>query len=666
MPKKIDPAQQREKLHKKVQDLATQVVLADDLARPLQTLQEIAEHARRAGEEQLGAEAAALRTALAESMAREDYGAGDAWEQVSQGVLRLQQALEDADKPPALEAAGGGGGPTALAQDPELVRDFVVESREHLAAIEAHLLLLEQNPAHLEPIHSVFRGFHTIKGLAGFLEFGAIQEVAHEVETVLDLARNQRLEVTAEVIDLVLKGADYLKVALDQVDATLSGKPLKEFAPNQELVGLLRSLVSGGGPPAAPSQDQADAPAAAAPAAAAESATAPAESEIRTIKVDTAKLDHLVDMVGEMVIAQSLLRHDKSLAADRSPRLQRTLSLLSGITSDVQKTAMGLRMITVGHLFRRMGRLVRDLARKTGKQVELVTSGEDTELDRQIVEDLADPFMHMVRNSIDHGLETPEERVAAGKPPCGKISLEAQHQSGQIVIHIADDGRGLDREKILRRARERGLVGEGATLSEAEIFALIFEPGFSTAERVTEVSGRGVGMDVVRRNISKMRGKVEVASRRNQGTTFTLKLPLTLAIIDGLIVAVGAQRYIIPIYTVVEMLRPRREDVTFAPGQGEMVLVRGSLVPVIRLHERFGVEARARHPSEGLLVVAEQEGKRFAVLVDDFIGKQEVVIKSLGPMFRHVQGVAGGAILGDGRVGLILDLEGIFVWKEGR
>jgi two-component system chemotaxis sensor kinase CheA len=348
---------------------------------------------------------------------------------------------------------------------------------------------------------------------------------------------------------------------------------------------------------------------------------------------------------------------------NRSPRLQRTVSLLSGITSDVQKTAMGLRMVTIGNLFRRMGRLVRDLSRKTGKQAELVTSGEDTELDRQIVEELADPVMHMIRNSIDHGLEPPEERIAAGKNPCGKITLAAYHQSGQIVLQISDDGRGLNRDKILQRGLERGLVAPGASLSDSELYNLIFEPGFSTAERVTEVSGRGVGMDVVKKNIMRMRGKVEVSSQPGQGTTFTLKLPLTLAIIDGLVVAVGSQRYIIPIYSVVEMLCPSREAVTSAPEHGEMVLVRNTLLPVIRLHERFNIDARAKHPSEGLLVVAEQEGKRFSVLVDEFVGKQEVVIKSLGPMFRHVRGISGGAILGDGRVGLILDLEAIYRWK---
>jgi two-component system chemotaxis sensor kinase CheA len=547
-----------------------------------------------------------------------------------------------------LEIAAAPAG-ASLAQDAELLHDFVLEAREHLASIETNLLAIEHDPRNPEPLHSIFRGFHTIKGLAGFLELHAIQEVAHEVETVLDLARNQQLAITPAVIDLVLRGADYLKAAVGQVDASLRGAGPSDFAENRGLVHLFRQLAAAGAGPA-PS----------APAAA-ETVQPLAAAEPRAIKVDTGKLDHLVDMVGELVIAQSLLRHDPELELAGNQRLEQTLSSLTSISSDVQKTAMGLRMVTVGPLFQRMGRLLRDLSRKTGKQVELVTSGERTELDRQIVEDLADPLMHMLRNSIDHGLETPAERVAAGKNPTGKVRLAARHHAGQILIEVGDDGRGLNREKILKKASEKGLLTSEPQLSESEILNLIFEPGFSTAERVTAVSGRGVGLDVVKRNIGKLRGRVEVASTPGQGTVFVLKLPLTLAIIDGLVVGVGAERYIVPVSSVVEVLRPAREAVSTVRNQGEMVLVRGKLVPVVRLGQRFGVSARASHPSQGLLIVAELDGRRFAVLVDEFIGKQEVVIKSLGDFFGNVQGIAGGAILGDGRVGLILDLEGLYV-----
>jgi two-component system, chemotaxis family, sensor kinase CheA len=380
----------------------------------------------------------------------------------------------------------------------------------------------------------------------------------------------------------------------------------------------------------------------------------------RAVKVDTVKLDSLVDMVGELVIAQAMIRHDPDLIASHSPRLTRNLAQLTRITGDVQRVAMAMRMHPVSQLFQRMARLVRDLARKSGKQVHLELSGEETELDRNMVEELADPLMHMVRNAVDHGAEPPETRIAAGKDPVARLWLKAYHQGGFINIEISDDGRGLPRDKILAKARQRGLVPGGDQLSDQEVFSLIFEPGFSTAEQVTDVSGRGVGMDVVRRRVAKLRGRIDIASRPGHGATFTLKLPLTLAIIEGLVVGAGTERYIIPIYAVREMFRPSEEMLSAVPGGGEMVLVRGSLLPILRLHSRFGVTPRSADPASGVLVVVESTRRSFCVLVDELIGKQEVVIKSLGETFRNVRGIAGGSILGDGRVGLILDVEALF------
>jgi len=303
--------------------------------------------------------------------------------------------------------------------------------------------------------------------------------------------------------------------------------------------------------------------------------------------------------------------------------------------------------------------LVRDLSRKAGKQIVLVTNGEDTELDKTIAEELSDPLLHMVRNSIDHGIETPDERRLTGKDPTARIKLAAYHQSGQIVIEISDDGRGLNREKILKKASERGLVKAGAQLSDSEIFLLIFEAGFSTAEKITDISGRGVGMDVVRKHVQKLRGRIDIQSEQGHGTTFFLKLPLTLAIIEGLVVVVGDNRYILPIFSVTEMFRPAQSVLSTVRGKGEMAIVRGNLLPVVRLHERFNLTPRSRELTEGMLVVVESQGKQFCMFVDDLVGKQEVVIKSLGETFKDITGLAGCAILGDGRVGLILDIEGI-------
>jgi two-component system chemotaxis sensor kinase CheA len=391
-----------------------------------------------------------------------------------------------------------------------------------------------------------------------------------------------------------------------------------------------------------------------------EKAAAETEPTGSSLRVDAGKLDYMMDMVGELVIAQSLITHDPQIGALESGLLQRNLQQLGRITAEVQRVAMSMRMTPVSTLFGRMNRLVRDLTRKNGKKVRLELAGEETELDKTIIEQIADPMMHMVRNSLDHGLEGPEERLANGKSPEGTLALSASHQAGHILIEIADDGRGLNTEKILAKARERGLVSEGQNLSDHEIYFLIFEPGFSTADAITDVSGRGVGMDVVRRQIMGLRGRIEIRSVPGRGATFLLRLPLTLAIIDGLIVGVGMERYIMPIHTVREMLRPTPEMIFTIEGRSEMALVRGELLPVVRLDRRFGIDGARQNPAEALFVVVENQGKRFCLLVDEMLGKQEVVIKSLGETFRQVSGISGGAILGDGRVGLILDVSGVF------
>jgi two-component system, chemotaxis family, sensor kinase CheA len=596
--------------------------------------------------------------------------------------------VDSDQKPGAKDAASVN----SLASDPELIGDFIMESREHLTAIELQLLTLDQEPANAEAINAIFRGFHTIKGMAGFLDLDAVRDLAHEVETVLDLARNAKLAITSTIIDRILESKDYLNVWMTDLEAMLRTGQTPTAPDATALLDSIRALVTGEPaavketeparpalPPATPGltelarevagEPTAEGPSEPPPPDTAEVVAKTAEAKpagARSIKVETAKLDYLVDMVGEMVISQSLVRHDPDLATGLKPRLARNLSQLARITDDIQRTAMSMRMIPVGQLFQKTSRLVRDLSRKAGKQVELELAGEETELDRNIVEELADPLMHMVRNSVDHGIEKPDERVAAGKPAQAHVTLKAGHQAGHIVIQISDDGRGLQRDKILRKARENKLLDPGAAdPPENEIFGLIFHPGFSTAEKITDVSGRGVGMDVVRKQVQKLRGRIEVLSKPGEGTTFLLKLPLTLAIIDGLVVGVGDQRYIVPIFAVREMLKPAEQAISTIHGRQEMAMVRGMLLPVIRLHQRFHVQPTHDKPWECLLIVAECGTKLFCLMVDELIGKQEVVIKSLGEGMRNIAGVAGGAILGDGRVGLILDPEGLFRANQG-
>jgi two-component system chemotaxis sensor kinase CheA len=303
---------------------------------------------------------------------------------------------------------------------------------------------------------------------------------------------------------------------------------------------------------------------------------------------------------------------------------------------------------------------VRDLSRRNGKQVSLELSGETTELDKTIAEELSDPLLHMIRNALDHGIELPDERIAAGKPPIASLHIGAEHQAGQIVISISDDGRGLDAEKIRNKAIQNGLIAEDAQLTEEEIFRLIFAPGFSTAEKITDISGRGVGMDVVRQHVESLRGRIEIKSELGKGTTFLILLPLTLAIIEGLVIVVGSHRYIIPLFSVREMFRPTQDMLFTVQGSEEMILKRGALLPLIRLHKRFSIIPRTENICEGLLVVCDFAGKLFCLFVDDLLGRQEVVIKSLDEAFTSVDGIVGSAILGDGRIGLILDVAGIF------
>jgi two-component system chemotaxis sensor kinase CheA len=669
------------RLRERIDELATRLVLDEAGGRLAAELVQLSELA--------AGEGCPETARVAAELAKKTRGGGKGKKKAAAvaellrgGIAQLQQVLDDearkaASAPP--EPAQKEPQPSvasSLAQDPELVRDFVLEAQEHLASIERRLLDLEQDPANKEAIHSVFRGFHTIKGLAGFLDFSVIQEVSHEVETLLDLVRNARLAINGAVVDLVLESADFLKQAIAAVEASLTGKTPEAVSDHSRLLAKIRELAAQAGPGQEQTPEEnragvAPAPSAAgalpsgsvpeaAPQAERSSKAGAQAAESFSVRVDTSKLDYLMDMVGEMVIAQSIIRHNPKLASIQDSRLQGDLSQLARITGEVQRTTMSMRMLPIGTLFHRMARLVRDLSRKAGKQAELETSGEDTELDKTIAEELADPLMHMVRNAIDHGVEPPDERVAAGKSPTARVRLSASHQGGQIVVEVADDGRGLDREKILNKAQQRGLVQEGAQLTESEVFHLIFEPGFSTAEQVTDMSGRGVGMDVVRKHVQKLRGRIEVQSRAGQGTTFFIRLPLTLAIIEGLVVAVGSQRYIVPIFAVREMFRPTPEALATVQGRSEMAMVRGRLLPVVRLYKSFGVRPRSEDPCEGLLVVAECEGRPYCLLVDDLIGKQEVVIKSLGESLKNITGIAGGAILGDGRVGLILDMDGVF------
>jgi len=382
------------------------------------------------------------------------------------------------------------------------------------------------------------------------------------------------------------------------------------------------------------------------------------------IKVATEKIDLLADLVGELVIieaqvAQMVLRSVGHNGQGDSQILERNLSQLGKITKELQGRSMALRMMPIKQTFQKMTRLVRDSSRKMGKKVNLVITGEDTELDKTVVEQIGDPLVHMLRNCVDHGIEDADTRKAGGKPEAGTIHLDAFHQGDQIVIRVRDDGRGLDRARIIEKAIENGLLKPGADPPDAEAFNLIFAPGFSTAKEITDISGRGVGLDVVRRNVEKLRGRIDVDSEPGKGATITLRLPLTLAIIDGMVVRIGEEEYIIPTMAIRESLRPQRDQMATVTERGEVINVRGRLIPLIRMHRLWDIQPKVADPCDSLVVVVENNGKVGCLMVDELVGRQQIVIKSLGEQFSNVRGIAGATILGNGRVGLIVDVDGI-------
>lgn len=574
--------------------------------------------------------------------------------------------------------------------DLELLNEYIMESLDHIDASEGAMLDIETEPDNLEAINTIFRAFHTIKGTSGFLGLPHIQEMAHLAETLLSSARDGELKLTGGYADLILESCDVLKSLVKVLDGAAPGstvqmsqeyKPMLRklknphetaaLAPEVPRVGDI--LVAEGKVTRGTIEDVADRSDGkrigevlvesgqvkvkdVAQALRTQGSLKKAQAADATIRVATGRLDSLIDMVGELVIAQSMVSQDSTVIDGGAPRLTKNVAHASKIVRELQDLTMGLRMVPLKGIFQKMTRLVRDLSRKSDKKVRFISAGEDTELDRNMVEALSDPLVHMIRNSVDHGLELASERVANGKSEQGTVSLRAYQSAGNVMIELVDDGKGLDREKIIAKAIKNGLISNGANLSDMEIFNMIFAPGFSTADQITDVSGRGVGMDVVRKRIDSLRGKVDVQSVSGQGTTITLSLPLTMAITDSMIIKIGEERYLLPTISIEQSIRPESKALFSVTGRGEMVLLRGDLIPVVRLNALFGFEKGVTEIDEGLLICVEAEGKRCALMVDELLGQQQVVVKSLGDWLGEIPGVSGGTILGDGRVGLILDV----------
>lgn len=572
--------------------------------------------------------------------------------------------------------------------NPELM-DFITETNEYLSEAEIAMMNLEREPDNMDYLNEVFRIFHNVKGIAGFLNLKDVQELSHNAESLLDLARDGLIPFTGEYSTAAFESLDMLKEMVEGINNALSGEAY--FIPDgySDLVSDLKILCTqksdekvvprkskasssmsvedllkeAGYVEEDDDDDKTETSSVLEEVVATKRIMSGVDRKSKMegmVKITTARLDTLIDAVGELVIANAMVVQEPEIRDTKNPRLNRNLSLLGKITRELQELAMSMRMVSLHSTFHKMARVARDLSMKSGVPVDFIISGEDTELDRNVVEEIGSPLVHMVRNAVDHGIESTEDRKKAGKTEKGKVYLKAYHEGGNVVIEIEDDGKGLDKAAILEKAARQGLItGDGSDLSDKEIYAMIFHAGFSTAKKVTDVSGRGVGMDVVKKSIEKLRGRVDIDSTLGKGSKFTIRLPLTLAIIDGMVVTVGDKRYIIPTITINESIRPVNGQVKTAIEKGEMLNLRNELLPLFRLYKLFEHNGAKTDPEDALLVIISGDGKKCALMVDELVGQQQVVIKSLGQTFDNVKGISGGAIMGDGKVALILDTAGL-------
>jgi len=577
---------------------------------------------------------------------------------------------------------------------PEMKKQFIEESDELLEEVERNLLDLEGDEEQREALASCFRNIHSFKGNCGFFGYSELERLSHKSETVLDLMKTGVIDADGENINVLLKIVDMLRSGVAKVSEEGQGN----IQGCDLLLNLLDDMIpaSTKEQPAEPKPigeilvERGDATPEAVESAldiqkkplgeilvdmgktspkAVESALCQQKKGEKTkkiirrdIRVDLDKLNELNDLVGELVTAQAMVVKNPDLRGHEFENFEKAAHHLEQISTGLQDVAMSLRMIPVSGLFRKMMRLVHDLSRKSGKKVDLRMKGEETEVDKTVIEVISDPLVHIIRNSVDHGIEPGDEREKIGKDPTGVVELGAKHEGGEVWITVRDDGKGLDRDRILTKAIEKELIEEDEKdIPDEDIFRLIFEPGFSTAKKVTDISGRGVGMDVVRKNIDQLKGRVDVHSIAGEGTTISIRIPLTLAIIDGMLVKSGASRYLIPLLAIKESFRPKPEQITEIPGGQEMVRVREELIPVARLTDVYhlGDGNGCGNLDKGILIILENQGKSICLFVDEILGQTETVIKGLPGFMGSVQGISGCTILGDGEVSLILDVGGL-------
>lgn len=567
--------------------------------------------------------------------------------EIANAVLIQEEAANTATKTPPTTAESTA----SQLEDNEIFSDFLIEAKEYIDELEVFILELEKKPRDKEIINRIFRPFHTIKGVTGFLGLKKLNLISHEAESLLDQARNAKIQITSKVIQCILAAIDAIKYIVTELGSDTKEEKISD-ADLDKLINVLKSAaIMGDSTTNDEPEFQWDKPTE-------NQGRSDKKSTDDSVRVKTEKLDFLIDMVGELVINFNLIKQDKNITAITNHDFSKKISQLYRVVSELQKASMSLRMIPIGNTFQKMNRVIRDYSTQHKKPITLVLRGEETEIDRNIVDSLYDPLVHMIRNSCDHGIESEEERLKSNKPTQGTIQLYAYHKGNSLIIEICDDGKGLNKEAIIKKARERGFAVSDI-ISDEEIYSYIFQPGFSTAEVVTNVSGRGVGMDIVSQTIRTLNGEIKVKSEAGVGSTFQIILPLTLAIIDGMLIRSGNELYIIPIVNVIRSLKPNEEQLNLVLGKGESVRIEDKLYPIVRLSKSFSSKNEERKLGDCLLILIQSHKEEFVLAVDELVGIQDVVVKNLGIQFKDLKGVSGATILGDGTVGLILDVNSL-------
>lgn len=627
-----------------------------------------------------------LKDVLEQACAEVDAWSGQDLESRQAGIVRLGDLLEQAmefrggnlsavkpEKPQDVPPQTAGSRNFTLSKDfdSDLLNEFIVENMEVATMAESAILDWEKDSGNQELLNTIFRGFHTIKGTSAFLNLDCVKDLAHHVESMLVRVRDGQDNFTRGHADLALKSLDMIKSILERMKSSGPGQQIELPLGLEEMHEALRIFISNirNSKVNDQSAERADLPGFKELLAQKNGETLPDQPWVvsqapepvveSTVRVKIDRLDKLLDTVGELVIAQTMVGQDELVVNGKNHELNKKISQAEKIVRELHDLSMFLRMVPLKGTLQKMVRLARDLSRKNGKIVKIITEGDETEIDRNMVDMLADPLVHLIRNAVDHGIEMPDERQRLGKSSESRIYLTAGNAESSIILTVSDDGRGLSRRKIVDKAMAMGLIDSAERMTDQEVWQMIFHPGFSTAEKVTEVSGRGVGLDVVCRAVEALRGRIEVQNSEGQGCAFIMKMPLTLAITDGMVVKVGSQRYILPTGNIQKALRPAESDIHTVNQRAEMLSFRDELLPVFRLHRLFNISDAKTELISGLLVVIGDGQECCALFVDDLLSQTQVVTKLLGKGINNVPVVAGGAIMGDGTVGLILDVTGI-------